>query len=130
MSKDTIPCPHSRPLVDVAGLSAAIERFASEREWIQFHSPKNLAMALTGEVGELIEIFQWMTEAQSRTAGQDPATAQAVRDELADVLIYLVRLSSVLGVDLNDAVQNKIRLNATKYPVELSRGVNTKYNKR
>jgi NTP pyrophosphatase (non-canonical NTP hydrolase) len=87
-------------------------------------------MALTGEVGELSEIFQWMNEADSINAGQNPATAQDVKDELADVLLYLVRLASVLRVDLNEAVTNKIKANELKYPVASSLGVSTKYNKK
>jgi len=101
--------------------------FAAERDWEQFHSPKNLVMALTGEVGELNEIFQWMGEAESRYAATNPDTAQNVRDELADVLLYLVRLSSVLGVDLNAAVTDKLARNHEKYPVETSRGNRRKY---
>ena len=103
-------------LVDVAALEAALQGFADERHWNPFHSPKNLAMALTGEVGELVEIFQWMTEEQSKAVGKDPRTARAVRDELADVLLFLVRLSSVLGVDLDEAVRSKLASNAAKYP--------------
>ncbi len=83
-------------------------------------------MALTGEVGELNEIFQWMSEEASVKAGTDPQTAQAVRDELADVLLYLVRLSSVLDVDLNAAVQQKLRANALRYPVDKVRGSSQK----
>ena len=104
-------------LVDVTQLEAALQRFADERDWNQYHSPKNLAMALTGEVGELVEIFQWLTEDQSKLVASDPRTKGAVRDELADVLLYLVRLSSVLGVDLNAAVSDKLSANAKKYPV-------------
>ncbi|WP_205665062.1 nucleotide pyrophosphohydrolase [Caldimonas tepidiphila] len=103
-------------LIDVSALESALQRFADDRDWNQYHSPKNLAMALTGEVGELVEVFQWLTEEQSKTVGSDPKTAQAVREELADVLLYLVRLSSVLGVDLNEAVTAKLALNAQKYP--------------
>lgn len=103
-------------LVDVAVLEAELQKFADERDWQQYHSPKNLAMALTGEVGELVELFQWLTEAQSWSVAQDPKTADAVRDELADVLLYLVRLSSVLGVDLNAAVVQKLEKNGKKYP--------------
>lgn len=103
-------------LIDVAPLEAALQKFADERDWNQYHSPKNLAMALTGEVGELVEIFQWLTEEQSRAVGQEPSTARAVRDELADVLLFLVRLSAVLGVDLNEAVVSKLASNAAKYP--------------
>lgn len=104
------------PLIDVARLEEALQQFADERDWQQYHSPKNLAMALTGEVGELVEIFQWLTEEQSRVAGTDPKTARAVRDEIADVLLFLVRLSSVLGVDLNEAVTHKLAQNSKKYP--------------
>jgi dCTP diphosphatase len=116
------------PLIDIARLSAAQDKFAKDRDWEQFHSPKNLVMALTGEVGELSEIFQWMTEADSKAAGTNPATAEAVKDELADVLLYLVRLSSALGVDLNEAVTQKLLKNAQKYPAEKAKGSSKKYN--
>ena len=115
-------------LVDVTGLTAALKTFAADRNWDQFHSPKNLVMALTGEVGELSEIFQWMTEDSSKAAAHDPKTAQKVRDELADVLLYLVRLASVLKVDLNEAAQQKILLNGSKYPVAKAHGTSKKYN--
>lgn len=103
-------------LIDISALEAALQAFADERDWNQYHSPKNLAMALTGEVGELVEIFQWLTEDQSKDVAREPKTERAVRDELADVLLYLVRLSSVLGVDLNEAVTTKLATNAVKYP--------------
>jgi dCTP diphosphatase len=106
----------SSELINLSTLEAALQQFADERDWNQFHSPKNLAMALTGEVGELVEIFQWLTEDQSRQVASNESTARAVRDELADVLLYLVRLSSVLGVDLNEAVTHKLKSNALKYP--------------
>lgn len=114
-------------LLDVAPVEQALKAFAHDRDWEQFHSPKNLVMALSAEVGELTEIFQWMTEQQSRTAAQDPTTAGAVREELADVMLYLVRLASVLGVDLDGAVREKLRRNAEKYPVDKARGSSKKY---
>jgi len=120
----------AQALVDVAGLQAAVERFARERDWGPFHSPKNLAMALTGEVGELVEIFQWLSEDASHAVAREPATSRAVRDELADVLIYLVRLAAVLGVDLDEAVRSKLATNARKYPVETSRGNASKSTRR
>lgn len=122
---DATPTP-PRTLVDVTRLASALEAFATERDWVQFHAPKNLVMALVGEVGELTEIFQWMTPDESGAAASRPETAQAVRDELADVLIYLVRLASVLGVDLDAAVQDKLERNAARYPAELVRGSNSK----
>lgn len=115
-------------LVDVGQLAAALERFSAERNWAQFHSPKNLVMALTGEVGELSEIFQWMDEEQSKDAARHPDTAQAVQDELADVLMYLVRLASVLGVDLDAAARQKLEQNNRKYPVEKARNSSKKYD--
>lgn len=115
------------PLIDVDPLSHALEKFAIDRDWAQFHSPKNLVMALTGEVGELTEIFQWMTEEQSRSAGSEPHTALAIKEELADVQLYLVRLASILGIDLNEAVQHKLQKNAEKYPIDKARGSNKKY---
>jgi dCTP diphosphatase len=116
------------PLVDVARLQKAIALFARERDWEQFHSPKNLAMALTGEVGELVELFQWLSEGASRRVAQDPATARRVRDEIADVLVYLVRLAAVLDVDLDEAVRTKLAANAVKYPAGLARGNARKYS--
>lgn len=117
-------------LVDVQNLSVALDKFATDRNWEQFHSPKNLLLALTGEVGELAEIFQWMGDVEARSAGETAATAQAVKDELADVLFYLVRLASVLKVDLNAAAVQKLRSNAIKYSIETSHGISTKYNKK
>lgn len=118
------------PLIDVKRLAEQLEQFATERDWAQFHSPKNLVMALTGEVGELNEIFQWMPEEVSKEAGRDPQTAKAVQDELADVLLYLVRLSSVLGVDLDAAVQQKLKANALRYPADKVRGSSKKHSQR
>ncbi len=109
-------------------MASALEAFANERDWSQFHTPKNLVMALTGEVGELAEIFQWMSPEESAGAAAKPETAQSVRDELADVLVYLVRLADVLGVDLDAAVRAKLAMNAKKYPSEKVRGSNKKYD--
>lgn len=122
------PAPPERPLVDVSGLQEAIARFARARHWEPFHSPKNLAMALTGEVGELVELFQWLSEKGSRQVAREPATARRVRDELADVLVYLVRLAAVLEVDLDEAVRSKLAANALKYPIERARGNAKKYS--
>jgi dCTP diphosphatase len=116
------------PLVDVVRLQQAIALFARERDWDQFHSPKNLVMALTGEVGELVELFQWLSEADSRRVAQDPATARRVRDEIADVLVYLVRLAAVLDVGLDEAVRSKLAANALKYPADRARGSAKKYS--
>jgi NTP pyrophosphatase (non-canonical NTP hydrolase) len=117
--------PHHEPLgsevtrlIDTADLERALEEFAKARDWEQFHSPKNLAMALTGEVGELVELFQWLTEAQSRDAMKDPVLAMRIQEEIADVMIYLVRMGSVLGVDLDGAVRDKLAKNACKYPLK------------
>jgi RimJ/RimL family protein N-acetyltransferase/NTP pyrophosphatase (non-canonical NTP hydrolase) len=112
----TSPTSTGAPLLDLRALEAALQQFADDRQWQAFHSPKNLAMALTGEVGELVELFQWQTEADSHAVARHPQTARAVRDELADVLLYLVRMASVLGVDLNEAVVHKMAANARKYP--------------
>ncbi|CAL61095.1 Conserved hypothetical protein, putative pyrophosphatase [Herminiimonas arsenicoxydans] len=106
--------PHT--LLDTKALEDVLKKFADARDWQQFHSPKNLAMALTGEVGELVEIFQWRTEEESWLVAQAPETAQHVRQELADVALYLIRLASVLKVDLNAAIQDKLVINAKKYP--------------
>ena len=108
-------------------LSAQLDRFAAERDWNQFHTPKNLAMAVAGEVGELIEHFQWLTPEQS--ANLTDATREEVALEAADVLLFLIRLCDKLRIDLGAAAERKLALNAEKYPVEKSRGLATKYNK-
>jgi NTP pyrophosphatase (non-canonical NTP hydrolase) len=105
---------------DLLMLRDKLRAFAAERDWEQFHSPKNLSMALMVEVAELMEHFQWLTEAQSAQLYGD--AKQAVSEELADVLLYLVRLSDQLGVDLREAALHKLEKNATKYPAEQVRG--------
>ena len=127
MTDDCSAKNHSNRLVDVDALAKALEKFAADRDWGRFHSPKNLVMALTGEVGELSELFQWLPEDASRNAARDPQLAQPLRDELADVLLYLVRLASVLGVDLDDAAKQKLKKNAAKYPVSTAYGSSKKY---
>jgi len=111
------------PLV---GLRDALRAFAAERDWDQFHSPRNLAAALAVEAAELLEPFQWLTDEQSRELS--PESRAAVEQEMADVLLYLVRLADKLGVDLERAARAKIALNAQKYPVEKARGSNRKYD--
>lgn len=108
-------------------LRAQLNTFAAERDWDQFHNPKNLAMALSAEAGELLEHFQWLTPGQA--ADLPPATREAVALECADVLLYLIRLADKLDIDLAATATRKLELNAHKYPVEKSRGVATKYNK-
>ncbi len=104
----------------LTSLRGDLRRFADAREWQQFHTPKNLAMALSVEAAELLECFQWLTPEQSaRLGGPDRL---AVEEEAADVLLYLLRLSDVLDIDLLQAAQRKMKLNARKYPVARSRG--------
>ena len=101
-------------------LASVLRRFAEDRDWTQFHSPKNLVMALSVEVAELVEHFQWMSEAQSHRPGADQH--QAIALELADVLIYLVRIADILEVDLLATAAAKIEINKRKYPADLVRG--------
>lgn len=108
------------------GLQQRLREFARERDWDQFHSPKNLAMALIAEAAELVEHFQWLSEAQSTQLPE--AKLREVEQELADVFLYLLRLADKLNVDLLDAAARKIELNARKYPAEKVRGSAKKYN--
>src|SRR5436853_3718998 len=101
-------------------LTARLDAFASERDWDQFHNPKNLAMALAGEAGELIEHFQWLTPEEA--ANLPPAAREEVAMEAADVLLFLLRLCDKLDIDLAEAASRKLVLNAKKYPVAKSRG--------
>src|SRR5690349_6602897 len=118
----TTPNTGSDPILR---LREVLRQFAAERDWDQFHSPKNLASALSVEAAELLECFQWLTEDQSRQL--TPAQRSQVRDELADVLNYLVRLADKLDVDLLDAAREKIAKNAVKYPADKARGSMRKY---
>jgi NTP pyrophosphatase (non-canonical NTP hydrolase) len=102
-------------LIDTVALEATLTEFARQRDWDPFHTPRNLILALTGEVGELAEIFQWMKEDESLRI-MEGVKAEHVRQEIADVFLYLMRLAMVLGIDLDAAVRDKIALNAKKYP--------------
>lgn len=104
----------------VAALKDAVRRFAAERAWEPFHSPKNLAMALACEVAELMEHFLWVDSEPSRRVVDDPETRQQVADELADVACLLLNLSLSTGIDLSDAIESKMIRNAIKYPAPSS----------
>jgi NTP pyrophosphatase (non-canonical NTP hydrolase) len=111
---------------DLHVLRDKLRKFAEARDWEQFHSPKNLSMALMVEVAELMEHFQWLTEDQ--TANLDAEKQAVVAEELADVLLYLVRLSDRLDVDLMEAALHKLEKNAVKYPADQVRGSSKKYS--
>jgi NTP pyrophosphatase (non-canonical NTP hydrolase) len=109
----------------LTSLRDELRAFAAERDWDQFHSPRNLATALSVEAAELLEPFQWLTEEQGRNL--PPEVRTAVEEEIADVLLYLVRLADRLDVDLAAAARAKIARNAAKYPIDKARGSARKY---
>jgi len=106
-------------------LKARIKDFVAERDWDQFHSPKNLSMALIVEAAELVEHFQWMKQKDSFTLPKDKLAA--VEEELADILVYLVRIADQLDIDLINAAKKKIKANEVKYPADVVRGSSKKY---
>lgn len=110
----------------LAALAHTLKEFARARDWEQFHSPKNLASALSVEAAELLEHFMWLTEEQSRSLAPDKR--EAVASEMADVLLYLIQLGTSLGVDLVGAAQKKIEVNAQRYPVARARGNSRKHD--
>jgi len=114
--------------MNIKQIQKQLSEFASDRDWEQFHTPKNLTMALSVESSELVEIFQWLTPEQSSNLSNKQM--KAIEEEVADVAIYLLRLCDVLGVNLSDVVENKIKVNGEKYPVDLSKGNAKKYNQR
>jgi NTP pyrophosphatase (non-canonical NTP hydrolase) len=118
--------PQVVPDAALLELREALRHFAAARDWDQFHSPKNLAAALSVEAAELLEHFQWRTEADSSRL--DAATHDAVALEMADVLLYLIRLGDKLDVDLIAAARRKLELNARKYPVDKAKGSSRKYD--
>jgi NTP pyrophosphatase (non-canonical NTP hydrolase) len=115
--------PPIDPPASLEALRDVLRQFAAEREWDQFHSPKNLAIALSVEAAELLEHFQWAPE----TAVVTPDEKLKIQQEIADVLLYLVRLADKLDIDLLAAAADKLRVNAAKYPVEKARGTSKKY---
>ena len=111
---------------DFEKLIKSLQNFATERDWEQFHSPKNLAMALIVEAAEMVEHFQWLSEEQSRTLPAEKL--KEVEQEMADIFIYLIRIADGIGVNLEEAAWRKIELNEEKYPIEKARGSAKKYS--
>jgi len=112
--------------VNTDEIQARLDDFAKERDWEQFHSPKNLSMALAGEAGELLEVFQWLTQEQSQLSSLSSDQLEAATEELADVLIYALRIADKLDINLQDAISKKIDKNALRYTVEASKGSSAK----
>jgi NTP pyrophosphatase (non-canonical NTP hydrolase) len=110
-----------------AELKSRVLAFARERDWEQFHAPKNLSMALAAEAGELMEHFLWATPEASRTIANDPAKRQKIEEELADVVIYALEFANMTGIDVAAVIETKMVANAKKYPVEKARGRSEKY---
>ena len=114
--------------MNIEEIQARLDKFAKDRNWDQFHSPKNLSMALSVEVAELVEIFQW-----SNSGGldeiKDPETRKNIEEEIADIFIYLIKISGKLNLDLSKVINEKIDKNEKKYPISKSKGKSDKYNK-
>ncbi|MFD1718359.1 nucleotide pyrophosphohydrolase [Georgenia deserti] len=113
--------------MDISDVQQRLHDFAEERDWAQFHTTRNLTLALVGEVGELAELVQWRTDQEIRDLVATESGRVALADELADVLTYLISLADAVGIDLDAAVHAKITKNAAKYPAHLARGSNAKY---
>ena len=116
--------------MNLDGIRKRLAQFVQARNWDQFHTPKNLSMALAAETAELLEIFQWLTDAQSKEIVHNKKEMAHIRQEIADVMIYLIRLADTLDINIEKAILEKIELNEKKYPVELAKDNATKYNKR
>jgi NTP pyrophosphatase (non-canonical NTP hydrolase) len=114
--------------MDISKIQNQLENFATERDWEQFHTPKNLSMALSVEASELVEIFQWLRAEES--ISPDKKQTDAIKSEVADIAMYLLRFCSILEIDIEEAIKNKLEKNAEKYPVNLSKGNAQKYNQR
>jgi len=114
--------------IDLKKLNEKIQHFVDERDWDQFHSVKNLSMALSVEASELLEIFQWLKEDESNHVAQDAKLMGKVEDEVADIFVYLLRIISKTNIDLEKVVLNKLEKNILKYPVTLARGSHKKYD--
>ena len=117
-------------MIDIKAIQEKLTIFSNEREWDQFQSPKNLSMGLVRESAELLELFQWLTEQQSIDIVRSEKQMLLVREEMADVFLFLVRLADKLDVDIEKAALEKIKINESKYPINLSKGNMEKYNRR
>jgi NTP pyrophosphatase (non-canonical NTP hydrolase) len=110
--------------MNLTEITQLLREFSSERDWKQFHTPRNLSLALVGEVGELAEIAQWRSDGELTSGG---LVGERLEEEIADIAIYLIQLADVVGVDLEQAIVKKIEVNALKYPIATSRGKASKY---
>jgi NTP pyrophosphatase (non-canonical NTP hydrolase) len=119
--------PMTDPTTTFAETKARVLAFARERDWEQFHAPKNLSMALAAEAAELMEHFLWATPEQSREVAREPAKRKKIEEELADVVIYALEFANMTGLDMAAAIEAKMAANAKKYPVEKARGRSEKY---
>lgn len=115
-------------ILDVNHLKKLQQEFSHVRDWEKFHSPKNLVMALAGESGELLELYQWLTEDESRNAHQNASLKEKTSEELADIILYLIRIADLLEINLNEAVSNKLVSNNIKYPAKRVKGSAKKYD--
>jgi len=109
--------------MDLHQLNKDVDKFVEERQWEQYHTPKNLVMALSGEVGELNECFQWLNDDDIEDVKNSPEKLIPIEHEIADVFIYLIRIANKMGIDVEDAVYKKMELNRLKYPAESNQGV-------
>tara|TARA_Y100000389_G_scaffold200534_1_gene241174 strand:+ start:1068 stop:1418 length:351 start_codon:yes stop_codon:yes gene_type:complete len=114
--------------MDINNIQNQLQNFASERDWEQFHTPKNIAMALSVECSELVEIFQWLNPEESKLP--DKMQLELINNEVADIAMYLLRFCDLLDLNLENAIQEKLVKNAEKYPINLSKGNAKKYNRR
>jgi NTP pyrophosphatase (non-canonical NTP hydrolase) len=114
-------------ILDIDKIKQTLEDFAAVRDWNQFHHPKNLVMSLACETGELLEIFQWMSEAESVDAARQPKIKTKTSEELADIMLNLIRLAALMDIHLAEAIERKIVINNQKYPAELVKGSAKKY---
>lgn len=110
--------------MNIDDIASKLKKFTQDRDWDQYHSPKNLAISLAVEAGELLEIFQWLPE----NASYDETVHKKASEEIADILIYAIMFSQKIGIDLEKAVLEKIELNKIKYPVDKAKGISKKYN--
>lgn len=115
-------------LIDIDNFKKTFRDFVQQRNWDQFHNPKNIAMALTVEAAELLEIFQWLSPEEAQHAKDEPTIKEKISHELADIMIYLIRLADKTEINLQQAILEKMELNDKKYPAKLVKGCNKKYN--
>ena len=118
-----------KDIIDINEIKKILKDFAIKRDWVKFHNPKNIAISIGCETGELLEIFQWLSDSESEKIYKDKRIKEKIMQEIADILLYIIRLSDLMDINLNKAIRKKLLINNKKYPADIVKGSVKEYNR-